>query len=96
MNYKRYSGKKYSYSELPLTLKSDAWNSYESIVRKYLKIRKDNINIRINKKFIRDRFNSYELLNKMKNDLLLRDKVFSSNLVEFTSQGVYLNLYLED
>jgi len=94
MKYRDYHGKRFAYLELMPELREKAWDSFLEINRKGLYRRPGTIHSRINEHFIRNRRSSLNLLRRLR-DETERIRIFNENLVEFTANGEYLNVYLE-
>lgn len=97
MNYFRYKGLKFSYSMLPIELQEKALISFFEINLKYILTidRTISIDKRINSKVIKQKLNSLNLIRKMQKDYNYAIGIFNANMVEFTDNGEYLNLFLE-
>jgi len=95
MQYKNYTGVKVAYMDLTKPLQHKAWRSFYDINFQWLFRRQGNIHTRINERFIRQRWSSFALLKNMERNEDFRCRIFTSNLVEFTTKAEYLNWYLE-
>lgn len=95
MNYYDYQGAKLPFAELPPQLRETALNSFVRINMDYLMQRPGSIHQRINRKFIRQRARSISLVRRIATDSRYADASFAANLTEFTSDGCYLNFFLE-
>ena len=98
MLYKNYKGPRLTYNDLSLELQAVALNDFYRInLASILDLNKDsNLHSRINNKYYyKGKKDSIRLINRILIDSDYRLKIFDANLVQFTSDGQYLNSYLE-
>jgi hypothetical protein len=97
MNYRHYKGTRKSFQELSPELQLYALNSFWAIHIAYFHRGrgKGTIHNRINDRYIKKTASSLSLVKQVMSCPIKRLKSFDANLVEFTEQGEYLNMYLE-
>lgn len=95
MNYRAYKGKRLKFTDLNRKLQDKAIQSFWDIHLAYFYRRPGNIHSRINSNYIRKVASSLAYVKSLVNCPVARLKGFDANLVEFTDQGEYLNMYLE-
>lgn len=95
MNYKHYKGKKLKFTELSASFQERAIKSFWDIHLAYFYKKPGSIHDRINSNHIRKIVSSLAYVKSLVKCPIARLKGFDANLVEFTEQGDYLNMYLE-